>query len=270
MKSDLKLPEWVLKEEDYKPDRDRDHFITRSLLRIMQILRALRYQSKRKKLTKVSAVGAFSFVLVLVILCASAHTLNFLLCVLALELVLMCLLDGRTIQQLLQNSIMMSIFSALFVLPAYLLGNYAIIILLPFKTFLTVTALGLLTTFFRWHQITEALKFFRLPAVVIFVLDTTLRYIVLLGEISKDMLVALKLRSVGRNRNKKQSISGIVGVVFLKSREMSEEMYQAMCCRCFTGEYLNRSKSLLYFTDLVFLILAGGYIYLFFVIEGNI
>ena len=270
MKSDIKLPEWVLREENYRPDGDRDHFITRSLLRIMQILRALRYQSRRKQLANVSAVGALCFILVVVILCASAQTLNFLFCVLALELVLMCLLDGHTIRQLFQNSIIMTMFSALFVLPAYFLGNQLIIILLPFKTFLTVTSLGLLTTFFRWHQITEALKFFHLPTLVIFVLDTTLRYIVLLGEISRDMLIALKLRSVGRNRNKKIAVSGILGNVFLRSREMSEEMYQAMCCRCFTGEYMNNSKSFLRFGDLLFLILASGYIYLFFVLEGKI
>ena len=270
MKSNIKLPEWVLQEENYQPNGDRDHFITRSLLRIMQILRALRYQSRRKNLTNFSAAGAFSFILVLVILCTSAHTLNFLFCVLALELVLMCLLDGRTIQQLLQNSIMMSIFSAMFVLPAYFLGNRAILILLPLKTFLTVTALSLLITFFRWHQITETLKYFHIPAVVIFVLDTTLRYIVLLGEISKDMLIALKLRSVGINREKKAAISGILGNVFLKSREMSEEMYQAMCCRCFTGEYTRTSNKMLRVGDFAFILLTIVYIWLFILMEGKI
>ena len=269
MKPKFKLPEWALQEENYKPNGDRDHFITRSLLRIMQILRALRYQSRRKNLTNVSAIGAFGFILVIVILCTSAHTLNFLLCVLALELVLMCLLDGRTIRQLLQNSIMMSIFSALFVLPAYFLGNRAILILLPFKTFLTVTALGLLITFFRWNQITGTLKYFHIPTIVIFVLDTTLRYIVLLGEISRDMLIALKLRSVGKNREKKIAVSGILGNVFLKSREMSEEMYQAMCCRCFTGEYPRNVNKTLKIGDLTFAILTIAYICLFISVEGK-
>ena len=270
MKSNIKLPEWILQEENYKPDGDRDHFITRSLLRIMQILRALRYQSRRKNLTKVSAVGAFIFILVLIILCTSANTLNFLLCLLALELVLMCLLDGRTIRQLLQNSIIMSIVSELFVLPAYFLGNRAILILLPFKTFLTVTALGLLITFFRWNQITGTLKYLHIPTVVIFVLDTTLRYIVLLGEISRYMLIALKFRSVGRNREKKIAVSGILGNVFLKSREMSEEMYQAMCCRCFTGEYPRNENKTLQVGDFALVLLTIAYIWLFILIEGKI
>jgi cobalt/nickel transport system permease protein len=51
------------------------------------------------------------------------------------------------------------------------------------------------------------------------------------------MFYALKLRSVGRNAGKTASISGIAGTLFLKSKEMAEEMYAAMECRGFTGEY---------------------------------
>ena len=263
----INLPKWVLQEDNYQPNGDRDHFISRSLLRIMKILRALRYQSKRKRLENVSAAGALCFVFILIVLCASAHTLNFLFCVLALELLLLCLLDGLTIRHLLQNSIIMSILSACFVLPAFFMGNKNLIVLLPIKTFLTVTTLGLLTSYFSWHKITEALKWFRLPAVVIFILDTTIRYIFLLGEISQDMLTALKLRSVGRNKHKKHVMSGVVGTVFIKSREMSEQMYQAMCCRCFTGKYINKSEHLLRSGDFIFLLLIGIYIWLFLAME---
>ena len=268
MKPDLKLPEWILQEEKYEPDGDRDYFISRSLLRMMKILKSLRQQSRRKQIDQLSAVGALCFVLILIFLCVSAHTINYLVCILAFELVTLCLLKGSTIIQLIQNSLLMAIFSALFVLPAFFLGNKTLIILLPFKTFLTVTALGLLTTFFRWHQVTEALSFFKIPSLMIFILDTTLRYIVLLGEISQNMLIALKLRSVGKNRDKKRAVSGILGNVFLKSKEMSEEMYQAMCCRGFTGEYISNSKRMLKIGDLIFLILAAAYVGLFCILEG--
>ena len=265
----IKLPQWVLKEEIYQPDSDRDYFISRSLLRVMRILRSLRYQSKRKRIENISAVGALSFIVILTLLCVGARTLDFLFCILTLECIILCLLDGLTIRQVLCNSLMMSIFSAIFVLPSFFMGNRTLIILLPFKTFLTVTALSLLTSFFRWHQITAALKYFHIPSIVVFVLDTTLRYIVLLGEISQDMLIALKLRSVGKNRDKKRAVSGILGNVFLKSREMSEEMYQAMCCRGFIGEYVNSSKNLLRFGDLIFVLLAAIYIGMFVILEGR-
>ena len=51
------------------------------------------------------------------------------------------------------------------------------------------------------------------------------------------MLTALKLRSIGHNPHKGRALSGVLGVMFLRSREMSEEMYQAMVCRGYTGEY---------------------------------
>ena len=57
--------------------------------------------------------------------------------------------------------------------------------MIPCKTFLTVAALGMLTEFLPWNQLTAAMRVFHLPQVVIFIFDTTLRYIVLLGEIAR-------------------------------------------------------------------------------------
>ena len=106
----INLPQWILEEEHYQPDRDRAYFISRSLLRMMKILSSLRLQSRRKPFESISAVGALCFALIIVLLCVSASKLNFLFCVLALELVILCILDGQTIRQVLQNSLMKSHF----------------------------------------------------------------------------------------------------------------------------------------------------------------
>ena len=265
-----RLPEWALRDEIYSPDGGNDYFISRSLLRIMKILRAFRYRAKMKRIEKISAAAGIFFALSLIFLCVLSRTTNFLFCVLALEMILLCLLDGETIFSTVRNSFAAAVFAALFLLPAFFLGNPNLIFILPLKIFLTTTALGLLTNFFTENQLTRALKNFRVPAVMIFILDTTLRYIVLLGEISQDMLTALKIRSVGKNRDKKKSVSGILGTVFLKSKEMSEEMYMAMRCRCFTGEYLSSAKSFFRPGDLIFVILLAGYVALFLISEGVI
>lgn len=265
-----RLPEWALRNENYSPDSDNDYFISRTLLQLMKILRALRYRARKNRIEIFSAAGAIFFSVSLIFLCVISRTTNFLFCVLALELILLCLPDGATIFSTVRNSLAAAVFAALFLLPAFFLGNPNLILILPFKIFLTTTALGLLTIFFTENQLTRALKNFRVPAVMIFILDTTLRYIVLLGEISQDMLTALKIRSVGKNRYKKKSVSGILGTVFLKSKEMSEEMYMAMRCRCFTGEYLSSAKSFFRPGDLVFVILLAGYVALFLFSEGVI
>jgi cobalt/nickel transport system permease protein len=68
-------------------------------------------------------------------------------------------------------------------------------------------------------------------------LDMTTKYISLLGGLVLDLLYALKLRSVGRDDRKMDSLSAIAGTVFLKSIEAAETQYQAMECRCFSGSY---------------------------------
>ena len=262
-----RLPDWVLRDENYSPDGERDYFISRSLLRIMRTLRALRYRSRGERLRYFSAAGAILFAVAVILLCVMSRTTIFLLSVTALELVLMCLLDGALIVRILRNSAAAALFGAMFVLPAFFLGDRNSLIILPGKIFLTATVLGLLTTFFRWHDLTAALKIFRVPSVVIFILDTTLRYIVLLGELAQDLLTALKLRSVGRNRRKQRAITGVLGVVFLKSREMSDEMYMAMVCRGFTGEYVS-SRKILRAGDAALLMAAAMLAGLFVVSEG--
>jgi cobalt/nickel transport system permease protein len=73
--------------------------------------------------------------------------------------------------------------------------------------------------------------------MMVFILDITIRYVVMLGEFLLESLRALRLRSVGKNSRKYASVSGLAGPVFLKSRRMAVETHGAMACRGFTGEY---------------------------------
>ena len=122
-------------------------------------------------------------------------------------------------------------------LPAVVFWGPGPSLLLPFKTFLCVTALNLLQQYFSWHEITAALRRFHLPPEVIFILDTTLRYLVVLGDQASLLLTSLKLRSVGHNPRKHKAMAGIMGIVVQRSQRLSLEMAEAMRCRCFTGEY---------------------------------
>lgn len=237
------LPDWALKEEHYEPKGDREYFISRSLLRIIGILSVLQMQGARSAPKRFSAVASTGFAFLLILLCAASHTTVFLLCVLAAELVVMCALTGREILRLLRNSLLAALFGGFLVLPAVFFGSGLAVFMLPAKTFLTVTALGLLTNFFAWHNLTAAMRSFFVPEIVVFILDTALRHIVLLGRQARELLTALSLRSVGRNTKKETALAGVLGTMFLRTQEMSEEMYQAMCCRCFTGEYVRPRRN---------------------------
>lgn len=266
--AELKLPEWAMREENYKPSGDRDFFISRSLLRLMGVLLHIRRQAKNVMNYKGLAAGRLLFVFIVVLLTVGTRMGAFLLLVLTGELVLLCFMPGSTILRILRNALLAMLFSALVLLPALFLGSAPAIVLIPLKTFLTVTCLSILNESLPWHVLTASLRVFHVPQIFIQILDITLKYIVLLGEISLEMLYALKLRSVGRNPMKKQAFSGVLGVTFLKSREMSEEMYRAMVCRCFTGDYPVFFRKRWQAQDALLLVSASVLVLVYSYIEG--
>ena len=111
--------------------------------------------------------------------------------------------------------------------------------------------LNLVSQVLPFNKITESLKAFHVPDLFIFTLDITIKYIVMLGDVCINMLNALKLRSVGKNKTKVKALSGVLGVTFLKSREMADEMYGAMACRGFEGEYTKSRRRQLGWRDAV-------------------
>ena len=105
----------------------------------------------------------------------------------------------------------------------------------------------------KWSEISKALKLIFIPDIFIWIMDITIKYIVLLGEHSINLLNALKLRSIGITANKYNSLTGIMGNLFIKSYKMSEEMFHAMECRGFVGEYTTKVNLKLKKMDYVYL-----------------
>lgn len=122
------------------------------------------------------------------------------------------------------------------------MGNPQILLTIGTKVFLSVTLIGMLSAGTAWNKLTASLRAFHIPDIFIFTLDITLKYIAVLGEICMEILTSLRLRSIGQNKKKAKAFSGILGISFLKSREMADEMYAAMCCRGFVGEYKTGRK----------------------------
>jgi cobalt/nickel transport system permease protein len=157
----------------------------------------------------------------------------------------------------------MAVFTFVILLPAAFWGNSYSSVMITSKVFTTVMAVNILSHSTRWNSITNALKRFFVPDIFIFVLDITIKYILMLGDFSLNMLYSIKLRSVGRNENKYASLSGVAGTMFIKSKEMAEDMYAAMECRGFTGEYIINSKLKFTFADYLYIIINIGIIFIF-------
>ncbi|WML29810.1 energy-coupling factor transporter transmembrane component T [Neobacillus sp. OS1-32] len=249
------MPDWLVKNEPYSPSPDKDQFINKSILSILRILSKLKSQSGyQMDKFQVNAALKVAFTFLLVILLSLSTSYTFILVVDVYLLVVLSLMEGKEIVKILSVSLAMAIFTFMILLPNVVLGNSYTSMMITLKVLSTLIAVNILSHSTRWHSITSALRRFGVPNIFILVLDITIKYISMLGDFSLNMLYSLKLRSVGRNNNKYASMAGISGTMFIKSKEMAEDMYTAMECRGFTGEYTVHNKWKWSMADLLYIL----------------
>jgi cobalt/nickel transport system permease protein len=232
------VPEWLLRNEGYTPRSDRDAFIDKSIRTFLSLLSRIRSRTgvaQRKALidARVKLVSLF----LLILFTSLSHRLLFLGLCGTVILVILSLSRGEVILDILKIALAVAGFTFVIFLPSIFWGNLVGVLMVTAKVLICVAAARFLSATTEGRALTRALGAFRIPDLFILVLDFTLRYIILLGALSLDMLYALKLRSVGKNKDKTGSLSGIAGTLFLKSRDLAEDTYAAMECRGFTGTY---------------------------------
>lgn len=236
------IPGWLLLEEDYIPVTERDSFLEKTMRAILSVLAKMKaekeYIGKSKTAPSLRIAGAV-FVIVLLSL---SRNLAFAGLVFVLLFVRLAFCNGRQIKSVLKGAIGAVFFSAVILAPAAILGHPHTFVYITLKVFLSVTLLGVLSNTIPWNEITSGLKSFHLPDIFIFTLDLTMHYIMQLGEICYQMLFALRTRTIGKSPKKAGALTGILGVTFLKSKELSQETYDAMVCRGFDGTYPLRKR----------------------------
>jgi cobalt/nickel transport system permease protein len=230
----MSIPEWMQTQEAYTPEADSDGYLTKSMLKVMGVLSQIRTKGSTDDLC--APLKLFAAVYCILLLSLSQH-LFFMGCILALVLIRCCALPGQALVRVVRTASGAMVFSLLLMLPALWLGSPRTFWMVPGKVWLSVSMVMLLSVSTPWNQITGGLRFFRVPDLLIFTLDITIKYIAILGDCCLAVLEALRLRSVGKNHQKGKSASGVLGVTFLKSRQMAEDMHQAMVCRGFDGTY---------------------------------
>ncbi len=250
------MPEWLLKNDNYSPFPEKDTFVNKTILALIELITRLRTQSEQvpKKLRiNISLKVASTFFLIILI--STSKEYSFLLFFFVYSIVQLAFLDGKNILEILKICLIVSIFTLIILIPSAMQGNYYSITMITTKVFLTILTANIMSRTSNWHDITSALKSFFVADIFILVLDITIKYISLLGEFSLEMLFALKLRSVGKNKSKYASLSGVAGTMFIKSTEMAEEMYIAMECRGFSGDYIANKTYAFSTFDILFLII---------------
>ncbi len=102
----------------------------------------------------------------------------------------------------------------------------------------SVTLAALLVVTTRWSDLLKAMRVFRVPEVFIVVLGMTYRYIFLLLKALENLFLARASRTVGvsSDQERRRWIGASMGTLLGKSFKTSNDVYQAMVARGFTGD----------------------------------
>jgi cobalt/nickel transport system permease protein len=258
------IPEWLLINENYIPLTDKDTFVNKSILSIFKVIsRIMMQDSINQTFLKINVPLSVLCTAILLLLVSLTKSFVFVMIVNVYLLSILCVTDTDRLVRILKLSLGVTLFTSIIMLPAFLLGNSYSSIMITTKVFASITVVGLLSHTTKWSLLTKALKRFYVPDIFILILDITIKYIYRLGELSLSMFYALKLRSVGRNNKKYTSMAGVAGTMFLESMEMAEEMYHAMECRGFSGEYHRMEKSKFKWMDYFYVTIHLGFLVIY-------
>jgi cobalt/nickel transport system permease protein len=114
--------------------------------------------------------------------------------------------------------------------------NTAVFLVLRAETAATLSALLILCTL--WTHLLRALRYFRLPVVLIAILGMTYRYMFLFLQIARDMFESREARLVGilEPADRRRLAAASAGVLLGKTLQLSGEVHTAMQARGFRGE----------------------------------
>ncbi|MBR3260187.1 MAG: energy-coupling factor transporter transmembrane protein EcfT [Firmicutes bacterium] len=227
------------KIEEYVPPADGGAFYYRTLKSLGGIMSRLRLESGREGRFSLPAGVRLLLMIALIILVSVTQNDLVIMAVGAVALVRLALMPAEDISAVVKAVLVAVIMAVVIFAPAVIMDPVRLwnSIRVVAKILISVTLVGIFNRTTQWNHLTTALRKARIPGTVIFIIDITFRYIVLLGNLMQDLLTAVSLRSIGRNDKKYNSIGGVMGVTFLRGTEMNKEMYEAMQCRGFTDDY---------------------------------
>lgn len=265
----MEIKEWLLKKDTYEPVEDNENFLDKTIVGIMTILSKIKRETNSIDgfIYRINPIVKLISMIVLILFLALSNDISFVYCILAYSLIYMCILEGYIIKKILSVSLILPLVTLIILLPSIVfMGNYQASMLLILKIFINVLLINILSYTTKWSNITKSLKVLFIPDTFILIFDITIKYIYVLGDLSLKMLYALKLKTIGKSFEKRNSILRIIGNLFLKSKTMGDQLYLAMECRGFTGEYIVCLKFRFTLADTIYTFITIIMIVIFFVV----
>ncbi|MGI6051687.1 MAG: energy-coupling factor transporter transmembrane component T family protein [Bilifractor sp.] len=196
----------------------------------------------QKKNTKVMPLLRLVVAFLVILLCAFSQNAFFTVSITAVLLLRLAGMRAEAIAAILKRLALPVLFTMLLMLPAVFMGSPGSLLTVSMKVFESLLTLGILNEDLSWKEMTGAIAALHVPGIVVLTLDTTIRFLVILGRMSERMSEAVMLRRVGKKNWRNAGTGGILGTVFLKSEQMAEKSAEAMRCRCFNGTYKRHSR----------------------------
>ncbi|MDF2882975.1 MAG: ABC-type cobalt transport system, permease component CbiQ [Clostridiaceae bacterium] len=248
------VPQWLSAKDNYVPKEEKNLYMEKSIFSLIKIVSIIRQNKNQDRLVySINPTLKILSIIVLVLCVSISRSFSYLGIVDMYVLINLLLMEKKSRKRILFNSFMFPLITLIALIPSMLHGNIYNSLLLFQKLIITILLMNLLSHNTKWSEISKSLKLLYIPDIFIWIMDITIKYIVLLGEHSINLLYALKLRSIGITSNKYNSLIGIMGNLFIKSYKISEEMFHAMECRGFAGEYTAKVNLKLKKIDYVYL-----------------
>ena len=198
------IPEWMKKTEDYVPPADGGAFYYRTLKALGGIMSRLRLESGREGRFSLPAGVRLLLMIALIILVSVTQKDLVIMAVGAVALVRLALMQAEDIGAVVKAVLVAVIMAAVIFAPAVIMDPARLwnSIRVVAKILISVTLVGIFNRTTQWNHLTAVLRKAHIPGTVIFIIDITFRYIVLLGRLMEELLTAVSLRSVGKNNKK--------------------------------------------------------------------
>lgn len=235
------IPKWLSLKDNYIPKEEKNTYIEKTIFSLIGIISMIRQNKNQDRLTySINPTLKVISVIVMVLCVSISRNFIYLFMVDIYVLIKLFLMEKKSRKRIFIRSIVFPLTTLIALIPSMFYGNIYNSLLLFQKLVITILLMNLLSHNTKWSEISKSLKLLFIPDIFLWIMDITIKYIVLLGEYSINLLYALKLRSIGITANKYKSLTGIIGNLFIKSYKMSEEMFHAMECRGFVGEYTTK------------------------------
>lgn len=88
------------------------------------------------------------------------------------------------------------------------------------------------------NRLLKSLRVIGVPVLFVMIIEMSYRYLFMLLNISIEMFEARRIRTVGKlsRGSQRAQVGSSIAALFARSMAVSEEIYQAMTARCYTGE----------------------------------